>query len=612
MRESTHRVIRRAAWATALLLAAGALPAPAQVVTPVPQPCLAIADPLPSGVTGRPNVVFDTYPDYNWIHSADHLQGNPAMEKFAAGLLWNPPAPQELSGFQSVVVVTNPNAVPVSVNVEFYDEGGIHRGTVTVSVPAEGFKTVAASPLSAGVPAGRGSARIVSNTPGVPIVGETVHHTLSVNLGAYGGPVVTDPDAFSPGASSLQQLQARQNGKKTLYFAPIPISDQSPLDFLNGIAPLIWVQNPNNAVATVSIAVFSRLGINLGTTTVALPRYTTHLDLRLWNLLWGPYLSGSISYDDDFLVVATSDLPIVGDVVMTDLFGNGTGPGDNLRLGDRFRMGSAMMANTPAARVIDPELTYQPTNLGIQTILGISNGSTVNIGPVSIQYRDRNGAVLGTDNIASFPSGAVARIGPGLPASPQYPAGAVFDGWVRVTACRPGLLGWTMRTAGDEPDASPPPFKKVWGEALAGANGAEPGNGFTVTVGGSSWIRKVSPIVRVDPSWYWPGYTNFVNHASANVGPYWYRFYAMSGLDVSNPAGQPFAGVRFAHTSFSFEDPQVNPFLVFSATNLSGRVDRTTGQIQGIHAIGDPLVEWGIFTPVSPGEIHSDVADPIE
>jgi len=34
---------------------------------------------------------------------------------------------------------------------------------------------------------------------------------------------------------------------------------------------------------------------------------------------------------------------------------------------------------------------------------------------------------------------------------------------------------------------------------------------------------------------------------------------------------------------------------------LTGRVDRTTGTIEGIHVIGDPLVEWGIFNS-TPGE----------
>lgn len=590
------------ALALALGLAGGLPGARAQVVQPVDPVCVAIQDPMPSGVTDRPAAELDTWPDYNFVHSSTHLQGKPALEKHASGLLWNPPSPAELSGFRSVVVVTNPNpAAGLTANVEFYDEGGVLVALVPVSLPPEGFTTVAASPLAGGSPAGRGSARVVS-TNGTELVGETIHHTLSVDLSAFGGPVVTDPDPFNPGATSLQQLQVRQTGKTALYLGPFPVSDQSPLDFLNGNAPFLWVMNPNPVPATVSVALLSRLGINLGTVTVTLQPFATYLELRLWNLLWGPYLSGAINYDDDFLVVATADQPIVGEAVMTDLFGNGSGPGDHLRLGDRFRMGSAMLANTPALRVFNPELTYQPANLGIQTIMGILNAGTGDIGPVGIQYRDRNGVLLGTDTIGSLPRGAMARIGPGLPASPNYPAGPVFDGWVRITGCFAGLAGWTMRTAGDEPDAPPPPFKKVWGEELAGANGAEPGDGFAVTVGGQSWVRKVASIVRVDPSFYWPGYTTFLNHSVPNVGPYWYRFFTAAGANVTLTAGQPFAGLRFANTSFTFEDPQVDPSLVFGATNLSERVDHTTGRIQGIHVIGDPMVEWGIFTEVPPDQ----------
>jgi len=580
-----------AAFTLTLILVSGALPATAQVGVPVPPLCPLIVDPVPSGTTGRPNVGFSTWPDYNFVHSSDHLQGKPAGEKFAAGLLWNPPAPLELSGFQSVVVVTNPNQVAASVNVEFYDEGGVMVGNVPLNIPAEGFRTVPASPLAAGVPAGRGSARIISNAD-APIVGEVIHHTLSVDLGAFGGPVVTDPDPFNPGAGSLQQLQVNQRNKTVLYFGPMPVSDQSNLDFMNGNAPLIWVMNPNPTPTTVTIGVFSRLGVNFGNAVVVLPPYASTIDFRLWNALWVPYLSGVINYDDDFLVVASADQSILGEVVMTDLFSNG--PFGNLTLGGRFRMGSAMMANSPSIRVYDPELTIEVTSPGVDTMIGLTNAFAQNIGPVRIEYRTRNGVVT-NDVIPNFPQGAIARIGRGQPLSPNFPPAPYFDGSVRITACAAGLLGWTMRTSGDQPGVTSQGFKKVWGEALSGANGAEPGKGFTVNIGGQNWIRKVAPIVRVDPSFYWPGYTTFDNLSVANVGPYWYRYHTAAGTNVTRMAGQPFSGVRFGDTSFTFEDPWVNPLQIFFATNLSERVDHTTGQIQGIHVIGDPLVEWGIF-----------------
>jgi hypothetical protein len=149
-----------------------------------------------------------------------------------------------------------------------------------------------------------------------------------------------------------------------------------------------------------------------------------------------------------------------------------------------------------------------------------------------------------------------------------------------------------MSTAGDEPNAAPPTFMKIWGEALAGANGSEPGSGFGVLVGGQNRIRQVASFIRADSTFYWPGYTAFVNHASANIGPYEYRYF----FDGGGPAGVgAFAGLRWANTSFNFEDPFTN---TFGATNLSERVDHTNGSIQGIHVIGDPLVEWGIFNHI--------------
>lgn len=576
----------------ATLVVAG--PAAAQTHVDVEDPvqfCLAIADPIPSGVTDRPNHDFDTYPDYNFVHSSTHLSGRRATEKFAPGLFWNPPVPQELSGFRSALKITNPNP-PGTPNligrVEFYDEGGNPLGNVNLNVAAEASVTMAASPLAAGTPAGRGSARILS-TNGVQFIGETVHHTLSVNLAGFGGPVVTDPDPFNPGASSLQQLQVHQGAKTDLYMGPFPVSDQSTLDVMNGNNPLFWIHNPNPTPTTVSVLLLSRNGVNLGTVTTTLQPYASYLELRLWNALWPFYLGAPINYDDDFLLFATADQGILGEFVMTDFFGNGGGAGNHLNLGSRFRMGSGMLANTPAVRVWNPELTYQPNNVGIQTTMGILNAGTQDVGPVTIQFRDRNGTVIGNSTVASLPRGAMLRIGPGI--TPNYP-GATFDGWVRITACKPGLVGWTMRTAGDEPDVATPFFKKIWGEALAGANGNEPGSGFGVVVGGQNRTRKAASFIRVDPTFYWPGYTAFVNHATANIGPYEYRYFTDPGV----PGGvAPFAGLRWANTSFSFEDPFTT---VFGVTNMSERVDVTNGSIQGIHVIGDPLVEWGIFNQI--------------
>jgi hypothetical protein len=565
-------------------------------VTPAPAPCLAVVQPIPSGVTDRPLDDWATQPDHYFLHSSTNLQGYPTTEKFAAGLFYFPSTPAELADFQSVIVVTNPTPAPgaaATIAIDYFDEAGNPLATTTATIPAEGTHTEVASPLALGsVPGpGRGSARIRS-TNGVKIVGVTDHWALQVDLTAFsGGALLTDPDPFNPGLSSMQQLQARQATKTQLSLGPLPRSTTARIDFLNRNAPFFWVMNPNPTPTTVTISISSDNGVVLPTIGFTLPAFATHLDLTLWNLFLAGYLGGA-AVNDDFRVVVNGTQAILGDVVMADFFRGSA-------LGERFRIGSAMMANTASPSLVNPDFTFETTPPGIQTIVGLFNPTATDIGPVRVRYFDRDGAAVGPgDNFPTFPGGALRRIGPGLASSPNYPTTDVFAGWMRITACKGGLVGWTMRTAGDVPGVTNPGFNKVWGEELTGANGLEPGDGFAVTVAGQSRIRKVAPLVRADGSWYWPGYTTFVNDGASNVGNYEFRYFATdtSGFPANAtpiPPGGAFAGVRFGATSFTYEDPLVSP--TFGAINLSERVDTASGGHDGINVIGDPLIEWGIF-----------------
>ena len=563
----------------------------------VPPACFVTAQPIPSGVTARPPDSFNDYPDYNFVHSSTHLQGQPATEKFAPGLFWLPAGRPDLAAFRSSVIVNNTSrTVSATIDIEYYDvSGGAPLFTSSVTILPEGHHAEGALPISFG--SGLGSARIVS-TNNIPIVGATVHWTTALDLGPFGGPFLTDPDPFQPGATSMQQLQVRQSEKTIVAMGPLPISDMDPgsVDFHEGNAPLTWVHNPNPTPTNVTILRFTRSGVTLPSNNVVIPGFGTVLDTLLWDLLMPIYVGGALNRDDDVVVYATADQPILGETLMGDFFSPG------LTAGGRFRLGSTMMANTPAVVVFNPELTVQPGVVGIQTLMGIANigiGSG-DIGPVRIRYFSRNGAAIGPgDTIASFPLWAMARLGPGQPATPNFPTGPTFDGWVRITACRPGLIGWSMRTSGDQSDAQSS-FRKVWGEVLSGSNAQEPGNGFAVVDNaGTTWIRKVSPMTRVDPIGpppFWPGYTTFLNNAAANVGPYWYRFFEATGNEVTLIAGQPFAGLRFGDTSFTYEDPLVNAgLLMIFPFELNGAVDHTSGRIQGIDVIGDPMAEWTIF-----------------
>ena len=582
---STWRILNRTALAlaAALAFAAGAWAIQAQ---PAPVFCLAQPQPIPSGVTARPPDDFGSQPDYFFVHSGTNLQGRLAAEKFAAGLFWFPPSPSELASFQSAVVVTNPNpTLSTGVTVEFYDQVGNLLAAPFFTLGPEATRVVPATALTGGATPGLGAARVIGHN--LPIVGETVHHANSVDLSSFGGPFLTDPEFANLGLNSLQQLQMVQAGKTTLWFGPLPASNTAPLDFLTGNAPLVAIANPNPSPTTLTLRYTSiPSGILFGPFTVTLPAFGSLLDQTLWNALIPAYLSPPGAFDEDFRLVVTANQPIIGEALMVDLF-RGTG----LAAGERFRMGSAMLANTHSPKLINPELTFEVLDPGVETMVGLLNPTTSNVGPVTVRYFDRNDAALGSDSFASFPRGFMARIGPGLPASPNYPAAGVFAGSMRITSCISGLVGWTMRQGGEHATAPSAP-KKTWGEELTGANGLEPGPGFAVTVAAQNFVRKVSSLVRADPTFYWPGYTTWLNDGVANAGPYWFRFFDHPGVNRTNAAGQPFAGLRFGATSFTYEDPLV---LFVAAINLSGRVDTTNGGFDGIHVIGDPLVEWGIF-----------------
>ena len=562
-----------------LILVALALFAVAPLCAGAQGTCLLSEDPIPLPPLGRPAAGFDSE-EYSFVHSSTHLQGQPSTEKLAPGLFYLPPG--VLGNFSSAVVVNNPSpTLAAAVTIQYYDSAGNPVQTSNVTVPAEGTHVESASALTGAPAPGQGSARITSD---IPIVGATLHHSSSING-------CSDPDPGQPGASAMQQLQV-DTGASDLWWGPIPVSVVSPIDFLNGLLPFFSVMNPGPNPTNVTVTIHRPPAPPVVRPPVTIPANGSHVELFMWNRLANYYATQPTNTDRDIWIHVQSDngAPLIGEGILADSFGNS--PGNNLVACDKLRMTSSMMANRQAQFLLNPELVSQTAGPVVRTAMGITNVSNADVGPVLIEYYNRNGVLLGADTQASMPAFTSLRIGPGLAGSPAYPLGPVFAGWARVIACAPGLIGHTMReiTATDPTD-----YEKAYGETLKGTNVQEPGPGFEVLLSGVPYTRKVIPFSRVSPSFvfppFWPGYSTFVNPTTPNIGPYFIQFFDLPGTNVTNFLNQPFAGLPWGNTSFTYEDPET---LVPFTQNVSGRVDHTSGRIEGIDVIGDPLIEFDI------------------
>lgn len=562
--------------------------------SPIPVACPIPVQPIASGITARPNVDYSNHStrlDSMWMHSSTNLQGYATKEKFAPCLFYNPrdkDLSAQLGGFQSALVVNNPSpSVNTFVTVELHDRNGaVVLPLITKTLGPNGSWTLSAAQLQTAAN-GVGSARITATEP---IVGASLHYVDSVLIG---GTPITDPDILQPGEGTMQQLQAAQTVGKNLYAGPMPLSNSSPFDFLNGNLPFYCVMNAAPTPTTITAFKGSSSGIAFPTITATLPGYGQFIDMSLWNAAEPFYLSGTAPLDDNaWAFVSSSQTSLVGELYLADFFAYGSPTSPSMSVGKKFRVGSAMMANSPSYNLTSAEVTQQ-TAIPLprtDTMIGVLNASTIDVGPVTVTYRNRNGGIAGTNTVASLLPGQTLRLTPG---TPGFPASPFFDGWADIRACKAGLIGWTMREITKNGYNH---FEKAYGEELVGANGREPGGSIPVIEQGIAVNRKVAPLGRAS-NWWWPSYTNFANNSSGNVGSYWYRFFRATPftIDVTNYAGQPFAGLRFGNTSFTYQDGLNPQVAVTSDINVSGRVDVTTGDVIGITAIGDPLREWDIL-----------------
>ncbi|MBP6748473.1 MAG: hypothetical protein KA144_02435 [Xanthomonadaceae bacterium] len=566
--------------------------------------------PLPTGQTERPGEkigqprtpeTFVSEQDYKWMHSSTNLQGYATTEKFAPCVFFDTTERDlvdALGGFQSALVLNNPSpTATATVNIELFDRNGNAWSgnplTVTLQANENWAKGLPELQTFAN---GVGSARITSN---IPIVGATQHYIGSVVIG---GTRYLDPDPGRPGEGTMQQLQAPQPEGRTLYAGPIPLSNSSQHDFLNGNLPFQCMmntsRNPTNITiykgATDSAGTF----IPFPTRTRTLPGFGIEIDMDLWNFWSGAYANpfAPIVDANGWSFVSSDVAPLVGESYMADFFAYGSPTSPGMSVGKKFRVGSAMMANKPSSNLTSAEVTQQsgPSTPGVDTMIGLLNASTVDIAPVTITYRSRDGVIVGTQTVNTFLPGQALRLGRG---TPGFPAAPFFDGWADIRSCKAGLIGWTMREISRIGGA--PHYEKAYGEELAGANTLEPGKGIPVIIQGTRRNRKVVPLARVSDGLAWPSYSTFANNTVGNIGNYWFRSYEFLPTpgEVTDYTQQPFVGLQFGRNSFTYQDGanslvNVSPF---NDVNISSRVDITNGSVIGMTAIGDPLREWEII-----------------
>ncbi len=590
MSRSTCRLCS-STWTLAALTAAVlglSAPAGAQPVCPVPVEPQVVNPPF-----SRPTETLVAL-DHQFVHSSTHLQGQPAMEKWAPGLIHRPPA-SDIGDMTSAVVVNNPFPAPVTFTLTYFNHMGLSTGAIvpmpppicrprTITLAAEATHVEAATPLdpAAGCGAiGVGSARITV-TSGNGIVGAVLHHT-----GEFFGGLVTDPDPTAPGAGAMEQLQKVQS-TTVLLGGPFPLTFSASELVLNGMAPMISVLNPNSTTIAVALDL---LVFDVATSTaitvpfrpvVVIPARGTLLEVSgahltalagaanpgLWQQLLFTLLSNpALDLDVSVRVrsLGSPAPPILGSFIAPDFLG------DELELDEEFRMASGMLQGTPNTYLMSPELSFQ--NLEHTDVLFGNPGAV----PASftIRYRSNTGVVL-SSFAGTLAPGATARVVPG---AFGYPAAPVGFAWIEIIGCEP-LFGWVVREIVDDPDVTFQ-FRKAYGEILMGAHGAEPGLGFTV----AGMTRKVVPITRVGGGW--PGYSTAVNDSVSNTFGYSWPFFSLAGASCGANA---FTGLPFGFASWTYEDPEAP----LCGGNISGRIDVTAGTVDGIDVIGDPFREWGI------------------
>lgn len=573
---------------------------------------------IPTGIHDDPGELFAE--EHYRVSAGMSLQGNLQKVKYAPVMVpWNrldPLDPLETSGnvadFQTVWVVDNPDPLqPLTIDVEFFNADGTLSNTLSdLVIEPSGHLQQGISELDLFGPYGMIRVEVDANSKAGYFVGATCYYANQVVNPLDLTAQLHQLDRAMVSMQPLQQMQSQPNN--TVSFGPIPVRHRSGIDSLNGLVSFFNVCNPSRQDDVLVVTVNSPLAGPV-TTTYPIPAMGTISVFDAWRYAVSNF---PVVQDHDIVVEFQSikGLPILGECIFLDLYGgDATGPAATGGSGtggsspspnppevgavfQRSRMTSMMLGYSPSSDLVNPELTdgtfADPDPM--QTTMGVTNVSGVDVGPVTVDYFDNLGALISSDTITSLPPFESFVIGAGLYSTPNYPSGGVFKGSAHIRACNGNIIGWANRASENPLDSNLDDAPKMYGELLHRAGGAEHKIGWML----NGARTKVAPLVMhafgdPDPL---PSYVAFANHRNGNTNAYAYGFYDFNGVKTGTGI---YGGLPIRTTSFSYLETMIGlaaPFLSGNAHHHAGLIQVRTGSIEGIQTIGSevgPLLGFG-------------------
>lgn len=561
-------------------------------------------EPFPTGSYDVPNEPFDI-DEHRLIHSSLPLQGHRDSELFAPVMYG--PYGRTVAGFQTAVIVNNPDPTDVTVTLDYWARDGVFMYQTLATIPAKATLVESAFLVQGGISSGNqpyaalGMVHVTTEAKNRRVTGGVIHYAeQTLNPLSPFGTVVLDLERY---LSTMQPLQPRNPKKSRSFFGPIPVRNPGDPASANlpstvtGLFSFVNLVNPNPVPNKVEVVVKQASdGSVVESQTVVVAPYGAHQVIRPFRYSLERLISPGGGPYDDLTVTATSlnELPILGELLMMDFdvdyFTTQVG-----QVNSKANMVSVAGADLLSKNLVNPELVQ---TFPMNTAVGIANMGEASV-PVNVTYYGDSGNVLGTDLITVSGMGS-AMIATGSSDTPNFPSGTpigIERGWIDVTGNSSTLVGWSVRGTG---------FDNVghsYGELLHGNSLIGHQRGWLE----GGLVRTNAPLAfDLTSSEEDPGYIAFVNDSVSNIGAYRYDFW----LEDGTPAGGlPFLGVPYLRTSRTYEDAVPNSIINNQDDVHHGQVSYSTGRIKGIATIGGALlgrIYGEIFGYPGPGDILED------